>query len=125
MKKHLFSTLLLMMTLCLGFIGCSDDDDNNPTESNPLVGVWKYSFGNPNKDYCLITFKADNTGNYFELDQGIVDANENFMYTYSDEDNLITVFYENGHKENIRIQWINNNSIYTDFIDDGALFTRQ
>lgn len=26
MKKYLFSTLLLMMTLCLGFTGCSDDD---------------------------------------------------------------------------------------------------
>lgn len=127
MKKYLFSTILVMMTLCLGFTACSDDDDNNnPSESNPLVGVWKYSFGTPT-DYCLVTFRANNTGNYIEFENGKpeYEYNIDFIYSYSASNNTVKIYTANGEEVDYRIQWIDDNSFSTYFMDYNAVFTRQ
>ena len=66
MKKHL---ILVMLAGLFTFCACSDDDDNNPDEKDPIVGTWAVISIEPaaiNIDECeetsTVTFNDNNTG---------------------------------------------------------------
>lgn len=81
MKKVIF--LMLAMTMSLGFISCSSDDDNSSNEPQfTIAGIWKVSQifingveGNV-ADYCSYrgTFQFINPGTFVENGFELVDT---------------------------------------------------
>lgn len=82
MKKICY--FFVAVALCVGFVGCSDDNDNDKGKDKSLksliVGTWElykscddgddwdYDYGN---DYSqIISFNADGTGTFIEKEDG-------------------------------------------------------
>ncbi len=126
MKRFRFLTIMLfVMTACVAFTGCSDDDEVSPVEvqKSQLVGTWRdaaFSGGS----YHEYTFSADGTFREFfyygptgesELEDGKYAVTEDILTLY---------YYEDGKPESV-------NAYAYDFIDKNRLrigsymFTRQ
>ncbi len=71
MKKFSFWYLTVLLSLCVGFVSCSDEDNDsavveknkknvvgndNEITSNPLVGKWEYMSGNISQGDLSITW---------------------------------------------------------------------
>lgn len=105
------------------FVSCGDDDDTADTnESNySLIGTWKYDFSDPKENYIgyvLYTFDANGTGREFEYDDGEIDSDETFIYTYRDGILKIT-YLEDKYSDEYVIVWIDKNTIKVLGMDDG------
>lgn len=88
-----------------------------------IIGTWKYTFDSPS-DYCLITFNLDGTGKSIEFDNGKLDGDETFKYSYSN--NVLTVFWdEDGYKDVIDIKWQGKNKFITSWFDQVDIWIRQ
>ena len=113
---------MMLMAVALGTvttISCGSDDNPTPTPQPPtpsqksLVGTWTYNFSS---GYCEMTFNADGTGSYFEFDHGQIESNHQFTYTY--KDNIVTIYYDNGKKDESVITWQNDNIFKANFDED-------
>ena len=125
---------MMMLVLVLGtvitFSSCGKDEDEIPTKEElpTLVGKWKYSMKN---GYCLLTFKSDGTGTYFEYDDGNLDAdNEPFYWSYEETGSILTLMWiEDGQmveKEIVRLTWINKKTFTADnLMDPGSVWIKQ
>lgn len=118
--KNLITILFLVLCTTFSLSSCSSDEDSENAYS--IIGTWKYTFNGPN-DYSLLTLNANGTGHYFELDNGEIDGDEDFRYSYSD--NIMTIFYEDGERETVIINWKNRNMFVTSWLDDVDTWIRQ
>jgi len=114
------SSLLLFITFSL--FSCSKDDDKVNENDFSLIGTWKYTFDGPG-DYVLLTFNVDGTGKSVEFDNGKIDGDESFMYSYVE--NILTVYYEDGDKETVIINWKDKNKFITSWYDQVDTWIRQ
>lgn len=118
---------MLVMVLCTAvlFSSCkksSDSKDDPIPSANKLVGKWKYSW-EPGC-YVMLTFNADGSGNYFEIDDGKIDDDFDFYYTYDDDRSLLTI-KEGRDEDKFILTWINNDSFKSDIADKGSIWKRQ
>lgn len=124
--------IMLVMVLCtsITFSSCSKNDGEITTdeEQSVMVGKWKYSFGD--ESYCLLTFKPDGTGTYFEYDDGEIDAeNEPFYWSYEENGSILTLLWiEDGQVEDkdvVRLTWINKKTFMADLMDNDSVWVKQ
>lgn len=125
MKTNRFWNLftILSLVLCTTFVlfSCGKDDDSNENDFS-LIGTWKYTFEGPS-DYVLLTFNVDGTGKSVEFDNGKIDGDESFKYSYAES--ILTVYYEDGDKETVMINWKDNNKFITSWYDQVDTWIRQ
>lgn len=125
--KKLFSMIImLVLVFCssLTISSCNKDDKNEESTNKEynLIGTWKYTFDSPS-DYVLLTFNVDGTGKSVEFDDGEIDDDETFRYSYAE--NILTVYYEDGYKEKIIINWQSKNKFITSWYDSVDVWIRQ
>ena len=118
--KHLITIAFLM--LCTTFLSCSSDEDSVNEDGYSIIGSWKCTFDGPN-DYTLLTFNVNGTGHIFELDDGEIDSDEDFRYSYSNS--ILTIINEDGERETVIINWKNRNMFVTSWLDDVDTWIRQ
>lgn len=143
-------TLLLLVAISISYVSCGGDDNetiinpneqpnnngnnnnnnnNDDTEEASIVGTWKYVFDNYDdiECYCLFIFEENGEGYVFEQDcyDGIADwYAEKIVYEYDYP--LLTVYYlEYGDKENIKIDFINENTFESDWDEEETIWKRQ
>ena len=113
MKKFKFSYLvscLMVMTLCVGFASCSEDDEtkgNGEIKSSSLVGTWQCTW---NKGYL---HEQEFEEDYEEWDEAITDL----VVTFNS--NGTGVFEEDGYSE--PFTWViagNKLTMYSNEYDD-------
>ncbi|CUO04056.1 lipocalin family protein [Bacteroides finegoldii] len=99
MKTFRFFATLLVIALCAGFTSCSNDDDENESNS-PLVGTWKmtksisnghtYIPGQNGFDSGLgLVFSAN--GTFYNLVEN--EKVEEGKYSYDEKGNTLTLIY--------------------------------
>ena len=99
MKTFRFFATLLIITLCAGFTSCSDDDDENESNS-PLVGTWIMTKsikdgrtripGQNGFDGGLgLVFSAN--GTFYNLVEN--EKAEDGKYSYDEKGNTLTLIY--------------------------------
>lgn len=113
--------LVLVLSTAFAFSSCKDDDEEDKAGYS-IIGTWKYTFYGPN-DYVLLTFNADGTGRSVEFDDGEIDGDKSFLYSYTE--NILTVYYEKGYKEVVMIKWQNKNKFITSWYDAVDTWIRQ
>lgn len=121
--------LVVVLGTVIAFSSCSKDDDDEITtkeEQSTMVGKWKYSWED---GYCLVTFKSDGTGTYFEYDDGDIDAdNEPFYWSYEETGSILTLMWIGDgkvYKEVVRLTWINKKTFAADLMDNGSIWVKQ
>lgn len=93
MKKNLrFMVFALMAVFTFTLVSCSSDEDDN-SSTNPLIGTWytEYEVEESVKHYEEITYKADNTCTWKEIDY---DRTYTDLGKYSVEGNKISIWWE-------------------------------
>lgn len=116
--------LILELGMVVSFYSCikdPSDDVPNKNEYN-VVGTWKYTFGS-SSDYVLLTFNVNGTGRSVEFDDGEIDGDKSFRYSYAED--ILTVFYDNGRKETVIINWKSTNKFITSWYDQVDTWIRQ
>lgn len=94
------------------------------TGTYDIVGRWKYSFYDDDSGFCLMTFRNDGTGIYFEYDDGIIDANnEPFYYIYNKEKKQLKIMWLRddgsiGYVEDCNLIWFNEKTFMADHLMD-------
>ena len=120
--------LVLVLGTVITFSSCSKPDEiTTKEELSTMVGKWKYSWED---GYCLLTFKSDGTGTYFEYDDGDIDAdNEPFYWSYEETGSILMLMWiEDGqvdYKEVVRLTWINKKTFTADLMDEGSVWIKQ
>lgn len=118
-----------MAVLCVGFVSCSDDDDEDYSKS--IIGTWEmtntkgwyYAVGN-DKEYWdenaeageyQITFKSDNTG--YSYEDGEFDGN--FKWSLNDGKLKIFATNEDGEEKNdeATIKELTSNKLVLFFVE--------
>ncbi len=125
--KSLIKFFLMLIIVALStvtIISCGDDEPTPPSPPSPpssysLIGTWTYNFSS---GYCEMTFNADGTGTYLEYDHGQIESNHKFTYTYTD--GMVSIYYDNGKKENSSITWLNENS-FTSHFDENETWVKK
>lgn len=133
MKKNLLFLVVAVISI-IAFTSCSKTGNNEPdkesqtTKTSTIVGKWKYSFSS---GFCMLTFKADGSGVYYEYDGGHIDAeDEPFYYKYDEDKCVLQIFWiEDGsvvEEDMCMLTWINNNTfVADDLLDPKSTWTRQ
>ncbi|MBO4907248.1 MAG: hypothetical protein J5486_09525 [Bacteroidaceae bacterium] len=99
MKQFQFLSLLAGLLMgSLFFVACGDDDDDNATSSNPLVGTWVMQEGNEYHQRT-ITFVFNSNGTFTQtMEMKAVQSEEEWFegsrtsgtYTYTDTKLILT-----------------------------------
>ena len=93
---RMIATSLLMVVLCLNFVACSDDDDENPSPyptAEELVGtVWTGVNADKDAYQIKLTSKTDLTLNITSEDKYV--DNAVLKYQYNAKDGKFTSSYE-------------------------------
>ena len=126
MKTKNLQSAFILLTFALfttfSLFSCSDDDEEKGNDEYSLIGTWKYTFDGPS-DYVLLTFYLDGTGKSVEFDDGEIDGDDSFRFSYAE--NKLTVYWEDGYKETINISWKNKNKFTTSWYDEVDTWIRQ
>ena len=86
---------LLAMVLSVSFTACSDDDDKDEiTSNNFLIGVWIESWYDD-----IIEFRADRSGYYAEF----LDDTEVAPFSWTYKDGMLTYVMADGEIEEARL----------------------
>ena len=96
MKKNLFYYLFAVICSVALFTSCSDDDDENESNS-PLVGTWVNIENRNSVEYKdVMTINADGTGSDAIYINGQLDKDgvDNFKYTYDEKSKVFTWIWE-------------------------------
>lgn len=80
--------MLFIATLCLGFVSCGDDDDDNKPASTSLVGTWVME---DDGDKTTVVFNSNGSGTYSEEYEDGSQYNEKFEYAYDTSKRELTV----------------------------------
>ena len=121
--KKIFSILvMLILSVTTMFVISSCSKDDVSEDGYSIIGTWKYSFGSPS-DYVLLTFNVNGTGRSVEFDDGEIDGDETFRYSYAE--NVLTVYYDDGYKETVLVNWQNKNKFLTSWYDQVDTWIRQ
>lgn len=108
-------TLLFLSLTSLGLIGCEPDAE---VKTSPFIGTWSLSFGE--EDYCLLTFYENGFVKYQEYDNK--EWEENDIYTYTYEKNVLIIRYETGEiREVIEVISIDDKSLILKDWPDGGI----
>ena len=95
---RMIATSLLMVVLCLNFVACSDDDDENPSPyptAEELVGtVWTGVNADKDAYQIKLTSKTDLTLNITSEDGDKYVDNAVLKYQYNAKDGKFTSNYE-------------------------------
>ena len=109
------------------------NEDDNIKEEALIFGIWKYVFNNVDDHECytLLVLEEDGSGYIFEEDWNpyleVIDV-EHFAekITYEYENSILTVYHpEYDFEENILVNFIDNDTIETDWDDEDITLTRQ
>ena len=94
---RMIATSLLMVVLCLNFVACSDDDDENPSPyptAEELVGtVWSGTNKAQDNYEIKIVNKTDLTLNIKSSEGTVYVDNETLKYQYNQENGNFTSSY--------------------------------
>ena len=115
MKKILIS--LLTFVICLTLVGCNKKDTIN---NNSIVGTWEYKKDNSS---IVLIFRQNNTGRYTSY-LG-TSALENNDFTYSANEDKITIKFSITRGEIESNYKLNGNTLTIDGIDKNAIFNRK
>ncbi|MCD8164852.1 MAG: hypothetical protein LUE93_01155 [Bacteroides sp.] len=90
---RLFSTILMVVTLCFGFAACDDDDDKDHLPPSTLVGTtwegnhneftYKIYFGNSGNGHMTVTGKENNE----------VASEDDMTYVYDSTSGIVKINY--------------------------------
>lgn len=114
--------VLMCMLLGMGFVACSDDDEEN---GNSIVGSWR---ANDVDGVMVWTFNSNGTCSevYYYNDQE-VDRIE-YNYSFDAATSTLTVWGEGfdseEETESVKLKFIDGNTIYLESEDGGITFTR-
>lgn len=113
---RLIGATLLMVVLCVNFAACGDDDDDS--SNNPLIGTWQ----EVSKDaYMVWTFKAGGTGTEQYYENGKLDGQYPFNYTYDSKTSILIINYGESDDHGEIVQDIDS---YTITIKDDTMVTK-
>lgn len=146
-------TLLLLVAISFTNVSCGGDDNDNTvinpneqpnnngnnnnnnnnnndddTEEASIVGTWKYVFDkNDGKEcYWMMILEANGNGYFFEEDwyDGIAERYaEKFTYKYKSP--YLTIYYSDGYKDIVNVEFLNDDVIETDIDDECSIWKRQ
>lgn len=88
---RLIGATLLMVVLCVNFVACGDDDDD---EKASIVGTWKAESSDDGY-VAYFTFNSDGTGKSWEVSSSGTQS-EAEAFTYKVSDNKLTFTWEDG-----------------------------
>lgn len=111
--------LLVVSLVTMTTISCGGDDGPTPPPPSPssgnLTGIWTYIY---KSGYREITFNADGTGSHYEIDSENVQVKNNYKFTYTYNNGIVSISYENGKIEESTISWQNENTFTSHFNGD-------
>lgn len=136
---RLIGTALLMVVLCINFVACSDDEDEeaNKPLSEKLIGHWvltyeegfikeanqpDYEWSHAPKDECEyfgnFTFRADGTYSEYELDGT---SNPQSIEKWSVNGNVITLIEDEHERYDLKVIEITSDKLVLEhyFKDEG------
>ena len=107
----------------------NNNDDNDDTEEVSIVGTWKYVFDKyeGKECYCLFILHKNGEGYIFEEDWFDEEIAERYAekISYEYDYPLLTVYYEEGDKEYIKIDFINEDIFESDWDGEECIWKRQ
>lgn len=115
MKKILIS--LLTLVICLTLVGCNKKDNVN---NNSIVGTWEYKKDNSS---VVLIFRQNNTGTYTSYLE--TDALENNDFTYSINEDKITIKFSTIRGEVESNYKLNENTLTIEEIVQNATFNKK
>lgn len=97
-----FSMMLTMLVCCMGFVGCSSDDDDNNT--NSIYGTWSQT---NNYGYVIkLTFRPNGTGTFIVTDEDGESTTGTFEFDYDQLEREIVILSNNSWAQaNIVGEW--------------------
>lgn len=117
MKKYHFLAICLMAVMTgFYFLSCSSDDDDNSSESNPIVGTWVSSYMDSYSGYDeeYVMFCADGTFYAFEEDRSHgVDYVEvdKMEYVYNAAKNTLIIIEAPGYSTTMDVLSLTNTEL--------------
>lgn len=147
-------TLLLLVAMSISFVSCGGDDnetiinpnehpnnngnnnnnnnnDDDDDEEVSIVGTWKYVFDKYDGKECywMMILEANGNGYFFEEDWSWTEYDiaeryaEKFTYKYKSP--YLTIYYSDGYKDIVNVEFLNDDVIETDIDDEGSIWKRQ
>lgn len=97
--KHIARTLTFISCIVALFTitSCTKDDNSSQNSSDEItiIGSWKYSWED---GFVILTFDNDGYMRYYEYDNGVVQSDKYYQYTYS---NSTLILKRDGHSDKV------------------------
>lgn len=121
-----FSMMLVMLVCSIGFVSCSDDDDDGNGNVETLVGTWRHNMSGGG--YYVYVFNADGSGYYQEYDEGRLHTPDMYSWTYNPNTKVVMMVFgdEDDYVEKWTIKTFDTKTLVI-INDDGyeEILTRQ
>lgn len=114
---RLIGMTVLAVVMCMNFVSCGNDDDENP-----LFGTWVSVYTKNSVEYKEVeTFNSDGTGSSAYYENGKIDKEgvRNFKYTYDESTKILTYIWSDGDTYAMRVKELTSSKlVLVDDVDD-------
>lgn len=106
--------MLLGLAFCV--TSCDKDDDSDSSSASAgFVGTWRSDFST---GYQLMTFKANNTGTFLEIDYASTNYSYTFTWNYNPSSQKLRIIDEDGYIEDYLVILLTRDQAIIQY-DDG------